>query len=148
VHPAAHLRRLTDRAPRQRLVRLATGDHEQVLPELLFGVGLGQHVLRHVVHAAQVARMARIAAAPCARRSPEQQHRCACLARDERRTMCGVAATDHEDVDHHRCRCFSTAASIGQRRGEPARATATPPGCGAGAATDGDSWPLTHGDPA
>src|SRR5256885_11273933 len=58
---------------------------EQVLPELLFGVGLDQHVLGRVVHAAQVARVAGIAAAPVARRRLQQQHAAACLDRKSTR---------------------------------------------------------------
>jgi hypothetical protein len=66
------------------LVGQAAGHLEQVLPELFFGVGVDQHVLRRVVHAAQVARVGRVAAAPFARRGFEQQHAGAGLARHQR----------------------------------------------------------------
>jgi hypothetical protein len=85
---------------RQRLVGLAAGDLQQVLPELFFRVGLGQHVLRRVVHAAQVARVHRIAAAPLARCRFEHQHGRAGLACHQRGTQRGVATTDHEHVQH------------------------------------------------
>jgi hypothetical protein len=44
-----------DHQPGEGLVGVAAGDLQQVLPELLFRIGLEQHVLRRVVHAAQVA---------------------------------------------------------------------------------------------
>ena len=78
----------------------AAGDLEQVLPVLLFRVGLDQHVLRRIVHAAQVARVLRIAAAPFARRGLEQQHAGAGLARHQRGAQRGVAAADHQHVEH------------------------------------------------
>ena len=45
----------------------AARDFEQVLPEFFFRVGLHQHILRGIVHAAQVAGVHRVAAAPIAR---------------------------------------------------------------------------------
>ena len=55
THPVAAVGRSTDRQSRQRLVGLSARHLEQVLPELFFRVGLHQHILRRVVHAAQVA---------------------------------------------------------------------------------------------
>ena len=43
--------------PREVLVAVATGDLEEVLPELLFRIGIDQHVLGRIMHAAQVARV-------------------------------------------------------------------------------------------
>jgi hypothetical protein len=100
AHPVAAARRLADHLPRQRLVGLAGGDLQQVLPELFLRVGLGQHVLRRVVHAAQVARVHRIAAPPRHRRRFEQQHAGTAFACGQGRTERGVAAADHENIDH------------------------------------------------
>ena len=68
AHPVAAGRRRADHEPRELLVGGAAGDLQQVLPVLLFRIGVDQHVLRRVVHAAQVARVLRVAAAPFARR--------------------------------------------------------------------------------
>jgi hypothetical protein len=92
--------RLTDHQSRQCFVGLASRDLEQVLPELFFGISLGQHVLRCVVHAAQVAGVHAVAAAPFARRGFQQQHRRARLAGREGRTQRGVAAADDQHIDH------------------------------------------------
>jgi hypothetical protein len=95
AHPAAAGRRGANHQPRELLVGEPAGDLEQVLPELLFGIGLQQHVLRRVVHAAQVAHVHRVAAAPLKRRRFQQQHAGTGLARHQRRAQGGVAAADH-----------------------------------------------------
>ncbi|MNT32613.1 hypothetical protein D3C72_1685060 [compost metagenome] len=82
------------------LVGEAAGHLQQVLPVLLFRVGLDQHVLRRVVHAAQVAGVLRIAAAPLLGRGFQQQHRSAGLARHQRGAQRGIAATDNQYVYH------------------------------------------------
>ena len=98
AHPAAAVGRGADRKPCHRFVGAPAGDLEQVLPELLLRVGLGQHILRRVVHAAQVAGMGRIATAPGARRRFEQQYAGAGLARHERGAQGGVAASDDQNI--------------------------------------------------
>jgi len=64
AHPVAAIGRGTDGQAREVFVRHAACDLEQVLPVLLFGIGIDQHVLRRIVHAAQVAGVLRVAAAP------------------------------------------------------------------------------------
>jgi hypothetical protein len=88
--------RITRRA--SVFVGLAAGDLEQVLPELFFRVGLGQHVLRRVVHAAQVARVHRVAAAPGAGSCLQQHDAAARLARDQCRTQGCIAATNDQYI--------------------------------------------------
>ena len=100
AHPAPAQRRFADREPCQCLVGDPAGDLEQVLPVLLFRIGLGQHVLRLIMHAAQVAGMHRVAAAPFARCRFQHQHAGAGLARGERRAQRRIAAADDEDVKH------------------------------------------------
>jgi hypothetical protein len=73
-HPGSAGGRMADRQPGQVLVGQAARDFEQVLPKLFFRVGIDQHVLRRIVHAAQIAGVARIAAAPLARGRFEQHH--------------------------------------------------------------------------
>ena len=104
LHPRPAGRGGPDHEPRQALVGGAARHLEQVLPVLLFGIGIDQHILWRVVHAAQVARVLRVAAAPVARRGLEQQHRRARFARHQGRAQRGVAASDHQDVDQ----CHST----------------------------------------
>jgi hypothetical protein len=82
-------------------VGLPTRHFEQVLPELFFRVGIHQHVLRGIVHAAQVAGMARIAATPLTRRCLQQLHAGAHLGSHEGRTQGGVAAADHQHIGVH-----------------------------------------------
>jgi hypothetical protein len=84
AHPGPAGARSANHQPRQFFIGQAAGDLQQVLPELLFGVGIDQHILRRVVHAAQVARVHRIAAAPFGRRGFKQHHAGACLARHQR----------------------------------------------------------------
>jgi hypothetical protein len=103
LHPRTTGRRRADHEPRQRLVGDAAGHLQQVLPVFLFGIGADQHVLRRVVHAAQIAGVLRVAAAPFARGRFEQQHRSACFARHQRGAERGIAAADHEYVDHLSC---------------------------------------------
>ena len=103
AHPVAHhprpaCARGADHQPRQRLVGLATSDLEQVLPKLLFGVGAHQHVLGFVVHAAQVAGVGRVAAAPGLGRGLQQQHAGAGFAGHEGGAQGGVAATNHQHI--------------------------------------------------
>ncbi|MCY1524454.1 hypothetical protein D9M68_593860 [compost metagenome] len=85
---------------RQVLVGQPARHLQQVLPVFLFGVGVDQHVLRRVVHAAQIARVLRIPAAPFARRRFQQQHAGAGFARHQGRAKRRVAPTYHQDVDH------------------------------------------------
>jgi hypothetical protein len=72
AHPVAAGGRGADGQPCEVFIGQAAGDLQQVLPVLLFRIGLDQHVLRCVVHAAQVARVHGIAAAPFARRRFQQ----------------------------------------------------------------------------
>ena len=101
-HPRPAGRRVADRQPGELLVGDAAGDLQQVLPVLFFRIGLGQHVLRLVVHAAQVARVDRVAAAPFLRRGLEQQHAGTGFARHQGGAQGSVAAADHEHIDHIR----------------------------------------------
>ena len=105
AHPAAAARGLTDRQARHAFGGQAAGDLEQVLPEFFFGVGFGQHVLRRVMHATQVARVHRVAAAPLARRRLEHQHAGAGFARHQGRAQGSVAATDHQNIQHSPTPC-------------------------------------------
>lgn len=98
-HPAAAGPGGANHQARQLLVLLAARHFEQVLPELLFGVGVGKNILWRLVHAAQVAGVLRIAAAPFARRGFEELDRGASLARHQRSTKRGVAATDDQDIN-------------------------------------------------
>ena len=72
AHPVATVGRRLDHQTGQRLVGLAACHAKQVAPVFRFGIGVDQHVLRHVVHATQIARVLRIAAAPFARGGFEQ----------------------------------------------------------------------------
>ena len=69
VAMAAVAQGITDDQAGELLVGQAAGHAQQVLPVLLLGVGVHQHVLRRVVHAAQVARVHAVAATPFARRA-------------------------------------------------------------------------------
>ena len=100
AHPVAAVARRPDGEAGQGLVGLAAGDFEQVLPELFFRVGLGQHVLRGIVHAAQVARVRRIAAPPLARRGFQQQHAGPRLTRHQRGAQGGIATPNHQNIYH------------------------------------------------
>ena len=102
AHPVAAGAGGTDCQARQGLAGKATGDLKQVLPKFFFGVGLGQHVLRRIVHATQVARVHGVATAPFTRCGFKQQHARPGLARCQRRTQGGVAAANHQNIDFHR----------------------------------------------
>ena len=80
------------------LVGDSAGDLEQVLPVLFFGIGFGQHILRRIVHAAQIAGVARIAPAPLAGRGFQQQHAAARFARHDGGAQGGIATTDDEHI--------------------------------------------------
>lgn len=94
AHPAPATGRGTDHQARELFVGLAPGDLEQVLPELLFRVCLDQHILRGVMHAAQVARVLGIATTPGAGCGFEQQHAGSGLARHQRGTEGGITPSD------------------------------------------------------
>jgi hypothetical protein len=99
THPVAAGGRIADHQPREMLVGPAAGDLEQVLPVLLLGVGLHQHVLRCIVHAAQVARVhASCRHARRAARPPAAARARRLRAAVSRGTQRGVAAADDEDV--------------------------------------------------
>lgn len=100
AHPVAAVRRGADHQPREVLVGEAARHLQQVLPVLLFRVGIDQHVLRRVVHAAQVAGVLRIAAAPFFGRGLQQQHRSAGFARHQGGAQRGIAAADNQYVYH------------------------------------------------
>ena len=99
AHPVAAIAGGANRQPRQCFIGLAARDLEQVLPKLFFGVSARQHILRRIVHAAQVARVARVAAAPFARCGFQQQHAGARLARHQRCAQGGIAAAYYKYVD-------------------------------------------------
>jgi hypothetical protein len=98
AHPVAAGRGGADHHARQMLVGDAARDLEQVLPVLFFGIGLDQHVLGRVVHAAQIAGVAGVAAAPFARCGFKQQHAAAGFARHQRGAQGGIATTDDEYI--------------------------------------------------
>ena len=93
---------MADRQTGQVLVGQAACDFEQVLPELFFRVGIDQHVLRRIVHAAQVTGMARIAAAPLTWCRFEQHHAGTGFTGHEGRTQGRVAAANHQNIHRHR----------------------------------------------
>jgi len=101
AHPVAAVAGGADHQARQVFVGQAARHLEQVLPILFFGVGLNQHILRRIVHAAQVARVGRVAAAPGARGRFKQQHAGTGLARHQRGAQGGVATANHQDVGAH-----------------------------------------------
>ena len=86
----------------QVFVGQAARDLEQVLPKLFFRIGIDQHVLRRIVHATQVARVARIATAPLTRSRLEQHHAGTGFAGHERCTQGSVAAANHQNIDRHK----------------------------------------------
>ncbi|MNM80588.1 hypothetical protein D3C81_925600 [compost metagenome] len=57
AHPPATAGGCANHQARQLFVGLATGDLQQILPELLFRVRLKQYVLRAIMHAPQVTRV-------------------------------------------------------------------------------------------
>jgi len=73
---------------------------EQVLPVFFFGIRVDQHVLRRIVHAAQVARVLRVSAPPFLWRRFQQQHAGAGFARHQGRAQRRIAPTNHQDVNH------------------------------------------------
>ncbi|CNT91394.1 Uncharacterised protein [Salmonella enterica subsp. enterica serovar Bovismorbificans] len=77
AHPVAALRRGANDQSRQRFVGVAVGDSPQILPEFLFRIAFYQHILRRIMHTAQVSCVLRISAAPFPRGSLQQQNRCA-----------------------------------------------------------------------
>ena len=52
THPVATLGRGPDHQSRQRFIGIAFGDTPEILPELLFGITLDQHILWRIVHTA------------------------------------------------------------------------------------------------
>ena len=70
-----------DHVAGEGLVGLAAGDPQQVVPELLLGIGAGQRLGRGVVGAAHVARVPRVAAAVEFRRRFEDEHGAPAAAR-------------------------------------------------------------------
>ena len=115
-HPRSAGRRRADGETRQRLVGLAAGDLLQVLPELLFRVGVDQHVLWRIVHAAKVAGVLRVASAPLPRRRFQKNHRGPRLASRQRSAECGVASPNDQHVHHDWVRSLS-AVAIARRAG-------------------------------
>ncbi len=95
AHPVAACRRFADREACERFVGQTTGDLEQVLPVLFFRIGFNKYILRRIVHAAQIAGVLRITAAPFARCCFEQQYRCTRLARHQCGAQGRIAAADH-----------------------------------------------------
>ena len=79
----------------------APGHLEQVLPVFFFGVGLYQHILRRIVHTAQVAGVGGVATAPCAGGGLQQQHAGTCFTRHQRGTQGGIATTDDQNIGVH-----------------------------------------------
>ena len=71
---------------------------DSIREQLLFRVRVGEKLRRRGVRAAQVARVAAVAAAQCARRTFQHEHARAALARGEGGAESGVAAADDDDV--------------------------------------------------
>ncbi|MNV64220.1 hypothetical protein D3C71_1568510 [compost metagenome] len=100
AHPGSAGGGFADHQARQVFVGQPARHLEQVLPELFLRVGIDQHVLRRIVHAAQVAGVGGIAAAPGAWGGFEQQHAGARLARHQGSAQGGIAAADDQYIDH------------------------------------------------
>ena len=122
-HPLTARRGVPDRHPGERFVRLAAGDLEQILPVLVFGIRIAQHVGRSVVHAAQVARVAAVAAAEMLRRRFEHEHGSSRLRGLDRSTQRGIASAQHENVvgsrNVHRGDPVSPSAPVAPSRPSP-----------------------------
>jgi len=106
AHPVAAGAGCADGQAGQLLVGDAACDFEQVLPEFLFGVGVHQHVLRGIMHAAQIAGVARVTSAPLTRGGFEQAHARARFGGHQGRTQGGVAAANHQHIGAHHLSLF------------------------------------------
>ena len=98
VHPWIAVFRFPDRHAGQRLIRLARSDLHQVIKILVLAVSVRQHPHRPAMHAAEVSRVARIAAAIGHRCGLHHQHLRAALRRADRRAQRRVPAADHQNV--------------------------------------------------
>jgi hypothetical protein len=67
-HPRAACRRFADNESRQIMRHLAAGDFEKILEKLILGIRSGEDIFRLVVHAADIAGMGAVSAAPYFRR--------------------------------------------------------------------------------
>ena len=99
LHPVAASRRRPDRDAGQRFIGEAAGNLQQILPELLLGIGARQDLGGGVMSAAHVAGMAGVAAAIEFRRAFQHQHRCARPPPADRGAQRSVAAADHQHVE-------------------------------------------------
>ena len=83
----------------QFLVGLPAGHAQQIVPELLLGVGAGEDLGRGIVGAAHVAGVAGVAAAIELRRAFQHQHGRARAPGADRGAQRGVAAADHQHIE-------------------------------------------------
>ncbi len=99
LHPGKVVHGTADGHAREALVGDPAGDLDEVLPVLLFRIGVDEDFQRRVVHAAHVARVPAVAAAKRHRRHFEHQHREARAARRERGAQGGIPAAQHQQVE-------------------------------------------------
>ena len=74
AEPLAEISGGADGQARELLVGLTRGNPQQVVPELVFGVGAGHDAVGVVVQVTEVARVTTVAAAVVAWRAFEQEH--------------------------------------------------------------------------
>jgi hypothetical protein len=96
--PGQHLLRFMDHEPGQILVGTALGDQEEIVPELILGVGTGEDFGRGVVGAAHVAGVARVAAPVELGRPFQDKHRGAGVPGADRRAERRISPAYHQDV--------------------------------------------------
>ena len=89
-HPRPTHGRVTNYQTSQTLVGQSASHREQILPVLLLRIRVDQHVLRSIVHAAQVAHVHRIATAPRFRGRLHEQYVGTGFARDKRRAKAAL----------------------------------------------------------
>ena len=100
-HPRAAMVGVANGQARHVLVGEAASHFEQVLPKLFFWVGVDQHILRCIVHAAQIACVHGIATTPLKRGRLEHHDTGARFSGHQRRTQSSVATTNHQDIQTH-----------------------------------------------
>ena len=100
-HPRAAMVGVANGQSRHVLVGEAASHFEQVLPKLFFWVGVDQHILRCIVHTAQIACVHRVATTPFTRRRFEHHDTGASFFGHQRRTQRGIATTNDQDIQTH-----------------------------------------------
>src|SRR5688572_21786450 len=100
AHPCTARRRSADDQARKMFVGVSCRHFQQVLQELFLGIRIDQHILGRIVHAAQVARVRRVAATPLTRRRFDQQHARSCFSSHQRCAKRRVATADYKNIMH------------------------------------------------